>query len=300
MVKTNKKILSKRARKNIFILGMLLIPIIHFIIFWVAVNFNSFLLAFQKMDAKTGQNYFTADHFLALKINFTNSTLKDALINTLLTFGFNTLFLLPWGFLLTYFLYKKIRLSGFWRTMLFVPSILPAIAMTSIFIRLINSAGPIGALWELFHESPLQLLAERKTARWTILLFIFWTNFGGQFILFSGAMSRVPKEVIESARLDGAGMWREMLKIVLPLCWPTISVLLLLNLASIFTATGPILLLTKGEAGTKTLSYWIFDLTRMNVLGEPAALGLVCTLLLFPIILVSRWGLNKVYANVEF
>lgn len=113
-------------------------------------------------------------------------------------------------------------------------------------------------------------------------------------------MSRVPKEVIESARLDGAGMWREMLKIVLPLCWPTISVLLLLNLASIFTATGPILLLTKGEAGTKTLSYWIFDLTRMNVLGEPAALGLVCTLLLFPIILVSRWGLNKVYANVEF
>ena len=298
-----KKILTRNTRKNIFLAGMLLFPVVHFIVFWGVVNFNSILLAFQRLDRATGHRYLTAENFKTLLVYFNLGELKDAFINTFLTSGFLMIFLMPWAFLVTYFLYKKIPLSGFWRVMLFVPTIVPAIAMAYIFRYIIYPEGPVGWLWKLFGAKTPEFLTA-PNARWTVIFYIFWTNFGGQFILMSGAMSRIPKEVLESAHIDGAGMRVELLRIILPLCWPTISMLLLLNLAALFTASGPVIFLTNGYHNTMTVSYWIFN--KLNVpplnikLNEPAALGVSCTLILLPVILIARWGLSKVYANVEF
>ena len=299
-----KRILTRNGKKNIFLAGMLLYPVVHFIIFWGVVNFNSILLGFQRLDVQSGKRYFTFENFNTLKVLLQIGELKDALLNTFLTSGFLMVFLLPWAFLITYFLYKKIPLAGFWRVMLFVPTIIPAVAMAYIFRFIIYPEGPVGYLWTLFGKTAPALLVEPTIARWTVILYIFWTNFGGQFILLSGAMSRVPKEVLESARIDGAGMKVEMLRIILPLCWPTLSMIILLNLASLFTASGPLLFLTEGNWRTSTISFWIFNRikdggssARLNV---PAALGVACTVILFPIILLSRWGLGKVYADVEF
>ena len=299
--KVNRKFLARDVRKNIFVAGMLLIPVVHFIIFYGIVNFNSILMAFQRLDPATGKYFFTTANFQRLVLAWQYGNLKDALISTFLTFGL-MIFFLPWGFFLTYFLYKRIPLGGFWRTMLFVPTVLPAIAMTTIFVHMIYPLGPIGSIWTLFgKQAPFFVIGE-KYARWTVLVYIFWTNFGGQFILFMGAMSRIPKELIESARIDGAGMWKEMLKIVLPLCWPTFSMLLLLNIAGMFVASGPILLFRGLDSSAITISFKIFDETRAggHMLGEAAALGVVCTVILFPVVLLLRRLLGKVYADVEF
>lgn len=290
------------VQKNSFIAGMLLLPILHFVIFWIVVNFNSLLLAFQRMDPGTGEIFYTWANFRKLPTLFQYDYLKTALTNTLYTFLFLTVFMLPWGFFVTYFLYKKIALSAFWRTMLFVPTILPAVAMTSIFIFLIDIQGPLGKLVQMFGGTMPPLLAQNKTATATIILYVFWTNFGGQFILYSGAMGRIPVEILESSRLDGAGMRVELFKLILPLCWPTISMLLLLNISGIFTASGPVLLLSGGKAGTDTIAYWVFARVY-NIppnLNEPAAVGIVFTVLLFPVVVLARWALNKVYADVEF
>ena len=297
------KISNAKRLDGLFVALMLLIPVVHFIIFWGIVNFDSILLAFRRLDTDTGKTYFTLENFKMLATLWKNGELKRALVNTLLTSGFQTIFLLPWAFFLTYFLYKKIPLSGCYRTILFLPSILPAVAMTAIFTYMINPGGPVGKIWQTLSGKQIPaLLVDEKYAKWTIIGYFFFTNFGGQFILFSGAMARIPKELLESANLDGANMAVEMFRIVMPLCWPTISMLLLLNISSMFTATGPILLLTKGVADTKTISFWIFEKVNEPApsLYLPSALGITCTLILFPIIMISRWLLGKVYADVEF
>lgn len=296
-----KRILSRTGKKYIFLAVMLFIPIVHFIVFWGVVNFNAILYAFQRLNPATKQRYFTLENFKTVFVLLGKSgELARALGNTMLTWAFLTVFLLPWAFFLTYFLYKRIRLGGVWRTMLFIPTLLPAVAMTSIFIYLISPLAPAGKLATALTGRAMAFLADDKYAKWTVIFYIFLTNFGGQFMLLSGAMGRVPNEVIESARIDGAGMRVEILKIVFPLCWPTVSMLLLLNTASLFTATGPILLLTKGGYETKTISYWIFEQTYDKSYYIPSALGLVCTLILFPIVLLVRRGLSKIYADVEF
>ncbi len=300
--KTRKKLKSKRM-DGVFVALMLAVPVVHFIIFWGVVNFSSILLAFQRFNPKTGSTYFTFDNFRNLATLWKTGDLKRALVNTLLTSGFQTIFLLPWAFFITYFLYKKIPLTGFYRTMLFLPSILPAVATAAIFVYAIAPDGPVGQIWQgLFGSQIPALLVDERYGKWTIIAYFFITNFGGQFILFSGAMARIPKELLESANLDGASMGTEMFRIVMPLCWPTISMLLLLNIASMFTSTGPVLLLTKGIADTKTISYWIFEKVNEPApsLYLPSALGITCTVILFPIIMLSRWLLGKVYADVEF
>jgi len=280
---------------------MLIIPIVHFIIFWGAVNFNSILLGFPRLNIETQTLYFTAKNFEFLwSFLGENGELRIALINTLVTWAFLTVFLIPWAFTLTYFLYKKIPLSGVWRTMLFVPSLLPVVAMTSVFQFIIHPNAPVGKLVTLLTGESYAFLQEKQFAGASIIVYMFWTNFGGAFILMSGAMARMPKELLESARIDGAGMLTELIKIIFPLSWPTISMLLLLNTASIFTSTGPILLLTQGQNDTQTISFWIFQQVRFSQYYIPSALGLVFTAVLFPIILVVRWALGKVYADVEF
>lgn len=305
-MKKKKLALSKQRKMDyLFVLVMLIIPVINFIVFWVVVNFNSIALAFQRMDIQTGKLYFTFENFSALVNMLKTNELKTAFINTLITSGFQILFLVPWSFILSYFLYKKLPLNGMWRVFLFLPSILPAIFLTGMFKYAISPQGgsPFGRLWELlFHSQIPALLVEKQYARWTVLIYFFLTNFGGQFILFSGAMSRIPKETLEAAKLDGVGMFREMFTMVLPLIWPTFSMILVLNVASIFTATGPILLLTKGQGDSSTISFWIFN--QVNTPGAslflPAALGLACTAVLYPIITFVRWIMGKVYSDVQY
>lgn len=298
-----KKLQTKKVQDNIFVACMLLIPVVHFLIFWVGVNFNSLLLAFQKLNPLSGEKYFTWANFSVLKISWQIGDLKIALGNTLLTFALYLL-LLPWGFFITYFLFKRIIGHNIWRTMLFLPTIVPAMAMTAIFSYLVAAKGPVGNfIWHFFKmEVPPAFIQSDKYARWTMLFYIAWTNFGGQFILYMGAMSRIPVSVLEAAKLDGAGMWVEMIKIVLPLCWPTISMLLLMNISSMFVVSGPLLLFWGLPPSATTISYKIFNETRIggHLLSESAALGVVCTLILFPIVLLSRWLLEKVYADVEF
>jgi len=304
-------VLNRKSKKNIFIVAMLLVPVVHFIIFWGVVNFNSILLSFKGFSWEAGETV-SWNNFRTnvddLLFAFRLGDLRKAFVNTFITSGFLILFMLPWGFFVTYFLYKRILLRSFWRVILFVPTIIPAIALTTIFKYMITQQnGPFALLLEwISGKSTPAFLQEPRLMQPTIIFYIFWTSFGGSFILFSGAMSRIPKEIIESARIDGTGMWSEMLRIILPLCWPTVSMLLLLNLAGVFTATGPIILLKSGsqiDPGIMTISVWIFtslfDNFSPNLYG-PATLGLICTAVLFPIILVVRWLLGRVYANVEF
>ena len=127
-----KHYLTEKRKSSIFVFLMLLIPVVHFIIFWFGVNFNSLKLAFTRIDLTTGKTSWSLDHFATLVNLLKTGEIRLALVNTLLTWLLNML-LVPWALFLSYFLYKKIPLGGMWKTLLFLPSILPAIAMTSIF-----------------------------------------------------------------------------------------------------------------------------------------------------------------------
>ena len=184
-----------------------------------------------------------------------------------------------------------------------LPAILSGVVMVAAYRSIVDPGGPLEAIVELFggHLPPEGLLANSNSATWMIVLFVIWTGFGGNMLLFGGAMARVPIDVLEAARLEGCGPFRELVQIILPLIWPTICTMLIFTFTGIVNSSGPILLFTNGDYETTTINFWIF----LKVYGQQgsgaggefgivSATGLCFTLVTVPIILIVRWALERV------
>jgi sn-glycerol 3-phosphate transport system permease protein len=79
-----------------------------------------------------------------------------------------------------------------------------------------------------------------------------WQTLGITFILMSAGLGAVPDELLEAARVDGAGPWARFRSVTLPLLSPTIFFAVVVNSIHAFQAFGQIDLLTKGGPGDHT------------------------------------------------
>ncbi len=284
-----------------FVWTMLFIPIAHWLLFWLYVNFDSIMLAF-KIPSGEWSTVSLQSVFLSLKDG--GSELNTAIKNTLLYFVKDTL-MIPLQLLLAYFLHKKIKLYGFFRVMFYLPVLISGVAMVQLYSSMIAPSGPIGELLKELGVKPVpQFLADSRYATNAILIYTIWVGLGGHLLILSGALVRIPIDVLESARIDGVNNAQELLYFIAPLMWPTLSTLFILNLTGIFSAGGPILLFDSSKMDVKitTISYWIFDKIYAgdaSAYNEVAATGLVFTLVGVPVIMFLKWLIEKV-PQVEY
>lgn len=297
MMKLDSK---KRAKINrtVFLLVMA-IPAIYGIIRYFAINGYSILLAFS--DGDPFKTPFTLRNF---KMFFTdmqgNGILALSLKNTLKYFGVGLIqqFIC---YVVAYFLYKKVPGHKVFRFTFYLPCLIAPVISTAIFMELIRVGGPIYKLFnELFGVSFNDLLSRPETATNTIITYMFLSGIGTSYLIFMGAMNRIPKEVIEAGKLDGCSTWREFWSLIFPLTFSTYSTFFLMGLCGVFTASGPILYMTQGGADTTTLGYWLFTQVMGDSYNYPAAVGLVFTLLGIPILLISRFIINKADPEVTY
>lgn len=296
---------SMRKGKGIFVFCMVIVSLLHFCIFYIGVNYKSIMLAFQtvgNIDENGIVHYvFTLDNFKNFFIEMTHSdtVLPTAFLNTLKYFVLNTFILFPIGIITSYFLYKKVWGHKLFRIIFYLPGLISGVVVVATFKGITSLGGPIHQLmYNLFHIE-LPSLYSDQYATSTIMAYVVWA--GGlcvNYILMTGAMSRIPEEIIESARLDGVGMWCELVQIVIPLIWDTVATLFIMSFIGIFQASGPIMLFNTGKKSW-TISYWIFKQVTAGSYSYPAAVGLLLTLISFPLVLLVRKLLNKI-EGVEY
>lgn len=305
-----KRSLSGKTKAKLyewgFIAVMLAVPLTNLVIFYFAVNINSVLMAFQ--ENLGGKTVWSGYQFTRLfkELGMSDFIITEAIRNTLVFFLLGLLIINPLSLLLAYFLYKKIIGYRIFRFVFFLPSIISATVLTALYKQLIAPGGVVALVVEALGGSVplLGYLATEGTALTAIVIYTLWTGFGVNIILFNGAMTRIPEEVMEYARLDGVGSGRELVQIIIPLIWPTLSTIITFAFVGIFTASGPILLFTKGQYGTYTISFWIYDLVqgvnKVINLEYASAVGLFFTLIGAPIVLIVRMLINKAVDAVEY
>ena len=286
---------KSRARINrVFIITMLFIPIVHWLIFCLGVNANSILMAFQ---IPTGEWSMQSMEDAFRSFSDTDSNVRIAIKNTLIYFTKDIL-MMAWHIIISYFFFKKIRFYRGFQILFYIPGIVSGVAIASMFSNFVAPDGPIGLLMAKMGIDPVpQLLANSDYATGTIVFYTIWLGWAGNMLLFGGAMARIPTEILESARLDGINIFQEIVYMVIPLIWPTMSTLLILSLTGIFGAGGPILLFTKGLYKTTTIGYWIFDKVKFSgaaAYNEVSAVGLILTVVGVPVILFFKWLKERV------
>ncbi len=253
-----RKKFGSSVNRTVFIITTLMLPLIHTAIFWLYVNLDGIVMAFQ--DSRTGA--WTMDNFVQVweQLTRSNGELAIAFRNTMLYFlqGIVMMFV---NLLISFFVFKKIPGYKTYRVIFYLPSLISGIVLTTVFQEFIKPMGPLGSLMELFGVSLPEtgLLADSKTATYTIMMYGLWTGFGASVLLYNSSMSRIPKEVLEAAKLDGCGPFREAFNIVLPMIMPMFTTMFIMNFAGIFSASGPVLLFTQGNYETTTISYWMFE-----------------------------------------
>ena len=291
-----------RIRQLIFVWGIIALPLLQWIVCWLFVNVSSIKLAFT--DPRTSQLTFRNFQLFWENLTSPYGEIKIALSNTLKYFSTNLLIINPFACIVAYFLYKKIAGYKAYRVIFYLPAIVSSVAMVEAYRQFIGPGGALNALLNIFGASipPEGLFARNETATGAILAYTIWTGCAANMLLFMGAMTRVPTEVLEAAKLDGCSAFMELMVIILPLILPTISTVVIVTCTNVFSASGPILLFTKGACQTTTIAYWIFakvygdgvsggsSTANYNIVS---CTGLCFTLVGAPLIMGIRWLMDK-------
>lgn len=297
-----------KLKRTGFIISFIAVPLIHFLVFYVYVNFNSFLMAFQ--ENRAGETIWTLDTMKQVfnRLFPLDEEMKTIFKNTFLTFGINVIMFFV-GMFVSYFLYKKIFLHQAFRILFFLPSILPGVMLCNIYTELIGVNGwlakGIGKMLGLGYTP--EFLADPQFANIAVLINMIWLTFPGNLLIWGGTFSRISDSVLEAAKLDGVNWLQEAFRIIIPIVWPTFALLFIMMFAGIFGSSGQVFLLTGGGAGTQTLSSWMYIQVyatsispRSNLFNFMSALGLIITAISSVLALSLRKITGKAFSGVEY
>ena len=315
-VEKPKRRYTRRQRRLTFYVLMFALPILQFLIFYIYVNFNSIMLAFQqRLPKASGRGYdvsMTSDFFKEAWSKFFSKAGGEMLWNSI-QFLIGQLFIVtPLALLFSYYIAKEKAGSGFFRVMLYLPQVLSVVVLGLIYQFVLNDLYPYIAK-EFFHKKVDSLLLPGTSSGneifYSALIFSLWFSFGTNVLIYTGAMSGVDESIVESARLDGVTSFQEFYHIYVPLIFSTVTTFIVTGLAGIFNHQMNLHVFLENAGTVDVFGYYFYRVTASHVakgdtgvgvnfgqelsLNALAALGLIATVIIIPITLGVRKLLQK-------
>lgn len=308
----NKQKMGQRTKKRlIFFLCMIILPLTQTAFFYIGVNVNSFIKAFQLYSV--GQSGYEIV-FAGIE-NFKSaieclSSISYMVKNSFTVFFVKLLIAMPLSWVFSFYIYKKKPLSGFFKVILFLPQIISGLifsllfkyAATDVFVYVVKQITG--------EEQVLGLLDRGADIQFTvILIYSIAISFGANIILYSGTMSAIDESIVESAHLDGVNVFQEFVHITLPLIYPTIVSFVVIAVGAICTDQMNLFSMYGiGAQNIGTLGYYLYyQAQSADVIykaghysfGQLSALSIILSIIVVPSILGLKSLLNKVGPSVE-
>ncbi|MFC5834246.1 carbohydrate ABC transporter permease [Nonomuraea insulae] len=189
------------------------------------------------------------------------------------------------SFAVAMLLNEKVRGLAFWRTVFYLPTLVPAIANVVLWIWIFNP--DFGLLNSLLRQTGLpagQWVYDESTAIPSLIVMSTW-GFGNTMVIFLAGLQGVPKHLYEAVSIDGGGAWRRFWHVTLPMMTPTIFYNLVVGVVGTFQVFNQAYVMTEGGPNNATLFYvyYLFRKAfRESEMGYASALAWV----LFMIIVV--------------
>jgi raffinose/stachyose/melibiose transport system permease protein len=188
------------------------------------------------------------------------------------------------GMVFAILMHSKIRLAVIYKIIIFVPVVLAPATMAPVFREIFAPSGQFNGVLHAFGLGFLAQpwLAQPNTALAVIISIAVWQSTGVAFILYFAAMSQIESEVIEAARMDGAGNFRVILSII----WPgvrgtTVALAILSAIGALKTFDIPYLVSSGGpNYATEFLGTFIYRVSvPESQVGYGAALSVMLLVL---------------------
>ncbi len=207
-------------------------------------------------------------------------------------------FIIPLVVALVLFEIRQTGLQKSYQIVFYLPSLFSWAVVGGMFIMILAPEGGIvNNLIKHFGGQPIKFMLDNRWIQPILIITSVWKSFGGTVIIYMAALFSLDQQVLESAQIDGAGVLRRDLRIVLPLMKPIIVTLFILNF------TGQILMIDQGynmvapavEEKGKTVMLFMLRNGYNNLrLGYAAAVSIVVFVVTFAASMVNArltgWG----------
>jgi multiple sugar transport system permease protein len=151
------------------------------------------------------------------------------------------------------------RWQGLFRTALFAPVVTTVVAVAVIWRYLLHTRyGLINQALGDLGIAPIDWLGDPHWSMPAIILFATWKNFGYNMVILLAGLQAVPRELYESARVDGAGTFRRFADVTLPMLTPTLVMVAIMTLAGYFQLFAEPYVMTQGGPLRSTVSVLYF------------------------------------------
>lgn len=184
-----------------------------------------------------------------------------------------------------------VRWKPLWRVLLFAPYVTSIVATAVVWRFLFNErSGLINRALATVGAAPIDWLGNPHTSIPAILIFVTWKIFGYNMIVFTAALSAVPQDLMEAARLDGAGRWTRFRHVTLPAIGPTLLLAAVMSVAGFLQIFAEPYVMTLGgpAQSTTTILYFMFDEGfKWWNLGQASAVAFVLFLMILALTMVQ-------------
>ncbi|MGP9693056.1 carbohydrate ABC transporter permease [Brachybacterium sp. AOP25-B2-12] len=277
---------SRRERRNVR-LGLLFVSpwvagVLIFVVYPLIYSFAISLTQYSGMQSPTFiglQNYITAALDPMVHISVGNTLYYMAIA-------------VPVGMvvalLLALAMNRQVREVALYRTILYIPSLIPAFALSFIFIVFVNPQfGIFNRFLSLFGAPDTNLLGEPSLAK-IVIIVMGQLGAGNAALIYLAGLRNIPTTLYEAARVDGASQWTQFVKITLPLLTPTILFNLITGMSGAMQVFTEAFIMTGGGPDNSTLFYMLYlykNAVSYGQLGYASALAVL--LFLFGMLLAG-------------
>jgi multiple sugar transport system permease protein len=212
---------------------------------------------------------------------------RQAFLNILVFLVINVPLTVVLSLLLATALNAAIPFRTFFRVSFYVPYVTASVAVLGVWLFLFSSDGLVNQVLGGLAPNPSWLINERL-AMPSIAIYVTWKQLGFFILVYLAALQNVPKELYESAAVDGASRWRSFRAVTIPGVRPATTLVTLLAIitgANLFTE--PYLLTNGGGPSGKSASPVLLMYQRGIEQGHPDVAAAIGVLLVVGVLLIA-------------
>ncbi|MEN3000543.1 MAG: sugar ABC transporter permease [Armatimonadota bacterium] len=216
---------------------------------------------------------------------------------------FNTLFIMievplsvVLGIGLALLLNLRLRGQALYRTLFYLPSVVPAVATAFLWLWVLNPqnglAAPLNTALIRIGLEPINWFTDPATAKWGFIVMDLWA-IGSIMVIYLAALQGVPTHLYEAALLDGANAWQLIRHITLPQISPVILYMVIIGVIGTFQYFTQTFIATQGGPENSTLFYALYlfqNAFQFFRMGHACAMAWI----LFLITLLATWLIWRV------
>jgi sn-glycerol 3-phosphate transport system permease protein len=189
------------------------------------------------------------------------------------------------------------RLTSVLRTLVALPMLIPLVAAASLFAFIfLPNAGLLDHYLAKIGIAETNWLGDPSLALGSIIAITVWKNCGYYMLFFLAGLAGIPQDLLDAAKIDGAGPVQRFFRITLPLLGPTLAFVLVIATLNALTQVDHIIVLTQGgpSDATAMILFYIYQQAHQNFdVGMASAATVVSVGFLFALSIVSLRSLER-------